>query len=115
MDERYFVISDISVLVEEMNQQAAITFNGTAEWALDYLIVADAVWVPSEAQLRALLEQRLMLAGGAQPLIMLSTTSDGYRCSIQWGPEIHHFDAFGAGEAYAAALLAVLQRPAPGK
>jgi hypothetical protein len=109
LDERYFVISDMSVIVEIMGNDQAITFNGTAEWALDYLIVAEAIWIPQEEQLRDLLEKQLVRRGETQPVLTLFTTSDGYNCQIRFQGESLDFEAFGASEAYAAALLHVLQ------
>jgi hypothetical protein len=88
----------------------AITFNGTAEWALDYLVLTEAIWVPHEAQLRGELEERLVKAGGDQPVLTLATTSDGYTCQIMHGKDPHAFEAFVADEAYAAALLFILNQ-----
>ena len=109
LDERVFVISDMSVIVEMMGDDQAITFNGTAEWALDYLVLTEAVWVPSETQLRGLLEEKLVQRGEEQPVLMLGSTSDGYFCEISFKKDRQRFDAFGASEAYAAALLHVMQ------
>lgn len=110
LDERVFVISDMSVIIEKMGADSAITFNGTAEWAMDYLIVADAVWVPTESQIRAILEARLVERGEAQPVMSLQATSDGYICEISYEGSRRRFEAFGASEAYAAALLFLLRR-----
>jgi hypothetical protein len=110
LDERVFIISDMSVIVEMMNDEQAITFNGTAEWALDYLILTDAIWVPHEYQLRELLENKLVHRGEEQPVLALSTTTDGYRCTIRYDGKLVQFDDFGASEAYATALLDVLQK-----
>ena len=109
LDEQVFVISDMSVMVEMMGNEQAITFNGTAEWALDSLVVGEAIWIPHEEQLHDLLERRLVQRGEAQPVMTLASTSDGYRCEIRFKDAMHSFEAFGAGEAYAAALLYVLQ------
>lgn len=109
LDERVFVISDMTVVVEILNGQNAITFNGAAEWAMDYLIVTDAIWIPREDQLRGLLEKRLVERGEAQPVLTLLTTSDGYTCEIQFKGEKRAFEDFGASECYAAALLFVLE------
>lgn len=109
LDERVFVISDMSVIVEEMGLEQAITFNGAAEWALDYLVVAEVVWMPTESQLRDILEKRLVEANVPQPALTLSTTRDGYACEIQTEAGARRFEAFGAGEAYAEALLHILK------
>ncbi|MCL4876676.1 MAG: pilus assembly protein CpaE [Anaerolineae bacterium] len=112
LDERTFVISDMTVIVEMLNGERAITFNGASEWAMDYLIVTDAIWVPREDQLRSELERRLVRRGEAQPVVTLMTTSDGYCCEIQFKEEKRRFEDFGASECYAAALLFVLEQSA---
>lgn len=109
LDEQVFVISDMSVMVEMMGEEQAITFNGTAEWALDSLVVAEAIWIPREEQLLDALERVLVQRGETQPVLTLATTSDGYKCEIRYKDELHSFEAFGAAEAYAAALLHVLK------
>lgn len=109
LDERVFVISDMTVIVEILQGQNAITFNGAAEWALDYLIVTEAIWIPREDQLRSELERRLVQRGELQPVVSLFTTSDGYTCEIQSKGEKQRFEDFGASECYAAALLHVLE------
>jgi hypothetical protein len=109
LDEKPYVISDISILVERMGGDEAITFNGTAEWALDYLVITEAIWAPSESQLRDLLEKRLVERGETQPCLVLSATHDGYMCEIQFSGTSQRFEAFGASEAYADALLHVLK------
>lgn len=111
MDENTFVISDITVLVELVKGQLAVTFHGTAEWALDHVLVADLVWLPTETQLRELLEQHLL--GEPEPVLQLTSTADGYWCEIRWQRERLLFEAFGAAEAYATALLHVLQHQNP--
>jgi hypothetical protein len=110
LDETVYRISDMSVLVEEMGDELAITFNGTAEWALDHLVLGEAVWVPHEEQVRDLLEKRLVEHGEAQPVLTLFTTSDGYTCQIRWAGTLHTFEDFGASEAYAKALIYLLEQ-----
>lgn len=107
LDESIYVITDMTVLVEMVNGQLAVTFHGAVEWALDHVFVADLVWLPTETQLRELLEQRLL--GEVEPTLQLTSTADGYWCQIRFQGERLLFEAFGATEAYAAALLHVLQ------
>jgi hypothetical protein len=107
LDEGIYVISDMTVLVELVNGQLAATFHGAVEWALDHVLIADLVWLPSESQLRELLEQRLL--GEAEPALQLTSTADGYWCEIRFRGERLLFEAFGACEAYGAALLHVLK------
>ncbi|MBN1991571.1 MAG: pilus assembly protein CpaE [Anaerolineae bacterium] len=107
LDEMIFVISDMTVFVETLKGQLAVTFHGAVEWALDYIMVGELVWLPTEAQLRELLEQRLI--GEPEPRLTLNSTADGYCCTIQFHGDRPAFEAFGASEAYGLALLHVLE------
>jgi hypothetical protein len=106
-DEVVFVISDMTVLIELLKGQLAVTFHGTVEWALDHMLIAELVWLPTEAQLRELLEQRLL--GEPAPALRLTSTPDGYWCEIRFREQVLLFEAFGASEAYATALLYILE------
>jgi hypothetical protein len=56
LDEHVFVLSDMVIQrVEVPDGPPILAFNGTTEWALDSLEAHEAVWVPREDQLRALL------------------------------------------------------------
>src|ERR1700712_5675393 len=53
LDDLVFVLSDM--VVEEVtlpDGTHVLAFNGTTEWALDALEATEAIWLPSEAQLR---------------------------------------------------------------
>ncbi len=52
MDDRIFVITDMFVDAEVLYGQPIVTFHGAAEWALDYMMIADIIWLPTEAHLR---------------------------------------------------------------
>ncbi len=79
-----------------------ITFNGVVEWSLDWILSEDVVWMPSEAQLR----ERV----GAN-LVALERTPDGYRCTVECRQSgTRQFDSAEAADAYAAALLALVDR-----
>ena len=107
LDDIIFVISDMTVLVEKLSGQLAVTFHGAVEWALDHILIADLVWLPTETQLREILEQHLL--GEAQPALTLVSTPDGYRCEIRFGGQVLDFEAFGVSEVYGTALLHVLE------
>lgn len=107
MDERVFVISDMLVTVEVLGGMQIVSFQGASEWALDYLIAAEAVWLPREDQLRHALEA-LLLADG-RPEMTLSSGLEGCRCEISYQGHKISFEAEDAGEAYAAALLFIFQ------
>lgn len=111
MDETVFVISDMIVLLEVLHGQQAVTFHGVVEWALDHMMIAEIVWLPTEGQLRALLEKQLL--NEPEPSLTLAALRDGYRCQIQFRGETLSFEAFGASEAYAAALLHLLNYSDP--
>lgn len=106
MDERVFVISEMMAYVELRNNLPMVTFQGTTEWALDYLLKTEVVWMPSEEQLRRTLMHYLV--SEEQPALNLASAPDGFRCSITFLGEDLRFEAGDASEAYAAALLHVL-------
>ncbi|MCB0169916.1 MAG: pilus assembly protein CpaE [Anaerolineae bacterium] len=106
-DDTVFVVTDMTVLVEKLHGNLAITFHGTVEWALDHVLVTELVWLPSESQLREELEKHLI--GETEPSLVLISTADGYRCEIRFKGEFLAFEAFGVSDVYATALLYVLQ------
>ena len=107
LDDRVFVISDVSVDIELLRDQSIVTFNGTSEWALDYEVMSEVVWVPTEEQLRQQLEQRL--ANGASSALKLIHAPDGYWCQILSKGKALAFLGADASEAYAEALLHILE------
>jgi len=112
LDDRLFVIEDILVTIERLRGEQLISFDGASEWALDYVLTGEAVWMPSEEQLREMVEEQLAIM--AQPALCLNTMPDGYRVTLSWldahsKAQIREFEAFGASDAYARALLFILQ------
>ncbi len=102
LDDERFIIADLSVDIQRLADGiAAITFNGAVEWSLDYILTQDVIWVPSESQLRNLLEERL---------VGLARTADGYRVDIDLDGAEESFIADTAPDAYGRALLAVLEQ-----
>jgi hypothetical protein len=56
LDEHVFVLSDMVVqTLQPPDGPPILAFNGTTEWALDSLEAREALWLPREDQLRALL------------------------------------------------------------
>ncbi len=100
LDDRLFVVADLSTEIAEIAGLRTITFNGVVEWSLDWILSEDVVWMPSEAQLR----ERV----GAN-LVALVRTPDGYRCTVSVGSGTRHFDSAEAADAYAAALLELIE------
>lgn len=107
LEDQVFVLSNMTVMAESIRSRLELTFHGTVEWALDHLWVGDVVWMPSEEQLRELLEDRLL--GEPQPALTLETSRYGYRCTIHAHSETLAFEAFEASEAYGTALLRLLK------
>lgn len=108
MDNQIFAISQLTALVQLINGQPAIAFHGTSEWALDSVLIGEALWMPSETQLRELIA---FLLGPHAPL-RLDRTAEGYRCQVGHGDRVSEFAADGAENAYAEALIALLEAQA---
>jgi len=83
-----------------------VTFQGTVEWALDYLLVNEVVWMPRRYQLREIIFTNL--TDESQPAQGLEYTKRGCRCDIKIHGILRTFDGIEASEAYAAGLLHLL-------
>lgn len=107
MDDEVFVLSDMTVEVHQFPTGAVIGFNGVAEWALDSVQADEALWLPAEHQLRDLL--------GAMFVHLAREESGGYLVGVRTPDGVRHHRADDAGQAYAEALLAILDdlRSAP--
>lgn len=101
LDDQIFVISDLTIDIETLDGHATIMFNGAVEWSLDYILSQDAVWLPTESQLRDLLADRL---------VSLSRTQEGdWRCELVIDDMSMVFSSGDdAAEAYGSALLHLL-------
>jgi hypothetical protein len=100
LDEMVFVLSDM--VVEEVRMPDGthvLAFNGTTEWALDALEASEAIWVPTEEQLRERLDSAF------ETLERLEGPSGGYAVTAAG---TRHVDV-SAANAYARALLRRLQ------
>jgi hypothetical protein len=102
-----FTLNDLTILVQPVNGEYTVMFHGSAEWALDNVLLADVVWLPSETQLREAIQWRLR---GDSPELRLSWNSGGYRCAITHLNEVFAFEGQTAEQAYAYALLFLLRR-----
>jgi len=107
MDDQIFVINFMTIGIGLLRGQPVVTFHGATESPLDYLYLDEAVWLPSEAQLRTILEEHL--TGEGSPVMSLTSTPDGYRCQIHFRGETVSFEGFGVDEVYGLALLHVLK------
>jgi hypothetical protein len=104
MDDQVFVVSPLPALVQRYNGLPVVAFQASAEWALDYVTLAEALWMPAEGQLR---EALVGLLAPAAPM-GLARTAGGYRCAIELGGQPRSFDGPDAETAYAQALIAAL-------
>jgi hypothetical protein len=99
LDELVFVLSDMVVEgVTLPDGTHVLAFNGTTEWALDALEASEAVWMPSETQLRDWLGDDFVT------LERLPEPGGGYAVTAADG---RHVDV-SAANAYARAVLSVL-------
>jgi hypothetical protein len=108
MDDRVFVISELMTNLEILRGWPVITFHGTAEWALDYILTAEVLWLPREEQLR----QSLLTAVQDKTIESLQLTFDGqkYHCSLLLDNETQLATASSASAAYGQVLLQILKR-----
>jgi hypothetical protein len=107
LEDRLFVVSDMMIDVQKLFGKDMITFNGSVEWSLDYILRADATWLPTESQLRLYLEDHLLAFN--QPAFELSKHPNGYLCRINHTGTVHEFEALKAEDAYGQALYFLLQ------
>jgi hypothetical protein len=98
MDDDVFVLSDMTIDIHELPQGVVLGFNGTVEWALDSVEQRQALWLPSETQLRNEL---------GDLLVALLREADGWRVGLADGAT---FDGPTAEEAYGLAVLDRLRR-----
>jgi hypothetical protein len=111
LDDRVFVITELMAFVEIRNNLPIVTFHGTAEWALDYILTSEVVWLPREDQLRMAIARFLQVEN--HPAVALSSMAELNRVAIEYRGEQLAFEASEASEAYAAALLYLLENQAP--
>lgn len=99
--EDRFVLATMTVDVKRFGTGTVLGFNGTTEWALDSVPLADALWLPGEGQLRECL-------GGAFTGL---APADGGWCVELWvdGAPIT-FTSAEVGDAYGRAVLHLLTR-----
>jgi hypothetical protein len=105
LDDQIFVVNHLTTLIQNYKGQPTVTFHGTSEWALDDVLLTEVIWLPSETQLRETLAQQI----GPDAPLRLDRTAKGYRCQFADGDQMREFNALRADNAYALALLALLE------
>ena len=113
-----FTVSEMTIQVLEHATGTVLGFNGTTEWALDSVTKDEALWLPSEQQLRALLGGTFVSLRATASGFAVTTRVSGSRrgaavpAEAARAEEEHfeaeHFEAEQAEDAYARALLALV-------
>lgn len=99
--DRLFRIADMVVEVRRVPAGRIIAFNGTPEWALDDIMLSETLWLPTEAQLRALLgDQFERLDRDVEGWAVTLSRNDGATSTHRASTSV---------DAHARALLAVLR------
>ncbi len=95
------MVSEMTIETVELPTGPLVRFNGTTEWALDSIAQGEVLWLPHEAQLRALL-------GSA--FLRLESVGDGFAVEASYDGTVERFVDIDAERAYARALLELLSR-----
>jgi hypothetical protein len=111
LDDRVFYITDIAIRVAMLHGHPTVMFQGAYEWALDYIMLTEVVWMPREGQLRREVEARLPVT--TAPTLRLIRISGGYVCEITDHSDTQTHAGEDAASAYAHALLHLLTREQP--
>ena len=99
-DADVFTVSEMTIEPREYPTGVILAFNGTTEWALDSLALEDALWLPREDQLRALLR------GTFRSLHRLG--DERYRVSVHLRGVDEVFEAATPADAYGTAVLMLI-------
>ncbi len=100
LDDQVFVVSEMTIDIEQATGGAIMKFNGTTEWALDSIAAAEVLWLPREDQLRELLGVRF------GRLEALPGPVGGFAVVLSDGSRHVHVDA---ERAYLLAVLGALE------
>ncbi|WP_295010305.1 pilus assembly protein CpaE [uncultured Microbacterium sp.] len=96
-----FTVSEMTIEARRTPSGTELAFNGTTEWALDAVTLAEAVWLPREDQLRDLLRGTFR---------RLERLPDTFEVTVEIAGTSLRFEHPDPAEAYAQALLALLER-----
>lgn len=100
-EQDVYTVSDMTIEARRTPTGTILAFNGTTEWALDSVTIADAVWLPREDQLRELLRATFR---------SLRRLPDSFEVEIEIAGETLRFEHPEPAEAYGRALLALISR-----
>lgn len=93
-----FTLSDMTIEAHGPTEARVLGFNGTTEWALDSVDMADALWLPREDQLRELMGNAFLALRPGDP---------GFVVTVRLPPRPDEdLEADTADDAYALGVLA---------
>lgn len=101
VEAEVFTVSEMTIEARRTPSGTDLAFNGTTEWALDAVELADTVWLPREDQLRDLLR------GTFRRLVRVE---DSFLVEIEISGETLRFEHPDPSEAYGRALLDLVSR-----
>jgi hypothetical protein len=107
LDDKTFVISDMLVTADMLGGLPIVSFQGAAEWALDYIVTTEIVWIPSEKQLRQCLEAALL--EGGRPELEIRIGLEGCRLECVYRRQSMILEGPDLEQLYARALLKILR------
>ena len=96
-----FTVSEMTIEARRYPTGTILAFNGTTEWALDSVALADAVWLPREDQLRELLRATVR---------SLTRLDDAFEVEVEVAGSRMRFEHPDVAEAYGLALLELIGR-----
>jgi hypothetical protein len=96
-----FTVSEMTIEARRYPTGTILAFNGTTEWALDSVALADAVWLPREDQLRELLRATFR---------SLTRLDDAFEVEVEGAGSRMRFEHPDVAEAYGLALLELIGR-----
>ncbi|PFG32749.1 pilus assembly protein CpaE [Sanguibacter antarcticus] len=102
LSDALFTVSDMTIEVHDHPSGTVLGFNGTTEWALDSVTLDQALWYPSEEQLRTL------LGGAFRALRRVEGEPPRYAVEIVVHGEALVVDDEVPAQAYARALHALI-------
>lgn len=100
-EDEVYTVSDMTIEARATPTGTLLAFNGTTEWALDSVTTADAIWLPTEEQIRELLRGTFR---------SLRRLADSFEVEIQIAGETLRFEHPEPAEAYGQALLELISR-----
>lgn len=108
MDDRIFVLTDMQAQTDIFKGWPVIIFHGSPEWALDYILTTEAIWLPTESQLRQNIVD--FIKDDPDATLQLTQTNQEITCKLITQSGTNQFQGANASEAYALTLLHLLQQ-----